>query len=355
MTTELDLRTTIDAEIIDLPDTGYVGRELTQVEADTISYHLSNARSENTRIAYESQWKGFLGWCQSNRHLAYPVTVETICLYLAYLADNNYKISKIEQGLSAIRAVHNDTDVMTLGVFSHPHIKATLTSIKRTMAHDGRSFVAKPRHFSQAEITAMVGTCSSGTPASIQEKAIILLGVNSGLRASEFSALNITDLVFESTGVDVRIASSKTDKFGKGVTLFIGRLAPHQLNLDAVQALQDWLEIRSQYPMGEGNLFLTFRKGGKSPHLNTNGEIHRVSTDGITSILNRRADLAGVDAGTQSISSHGLRHSFITQAFSRGMDSAKISKSSRHKSLSSLLEYDQTSRRDSTVSTGLWA
>lgn len=334
----------------------YVSRALTVAETETLNFHLSNARSENTRMAYESQWKGFVKWCFQQGFLPFPATVEVVCLYLSHLNSEGVKRSKIEQSLSAIKAVHHDQDVNSAVTFSHAHVKATLNSIRRTMATDGRSLVKKPRHFSQSEVLKMVRSFGD-SPQHVQDKAILLLGVNAGLRASEFCNLQLEDLVFDSLGVDILIRKSKGDQTGLGQRIFVGRLAPHLQELDAVKGLEDWVRHRETFPDDEdSSLFLAFRKGGETCHLNSEGSIHGLTREAVTNLLVRAFDRAGLESGAgASVSSHGFRHTFITTAFSKHVDSARISKTSRHKNLSTLMDYDQTSRRESVVSTSLWS
>lgn len=336
--------------VLDVP---FVNRELTEAENHVLDFHLSNARSLNTRKAYETQWKLFVSYCYREGFIPFPVTTEVVCLYLSHLNDQGVKLSKIEQSLSAIKAVHTDNSNGTMLAFTHPQVKATLNSIRRSMAEDGRSKTDKPRRFTQEEILAMVSACDGSTAQGIQDRAILLLGFNAGLRALEFCFLKVQDLTFDDTGVDIDIRRSKGDQFGKGASVFIGGLAPHLRKLDAVKALAQWFGVRASFEEAEGSLFIAFRKGGNTPHT-INGHVHGLTREAITNSLLRCAKTAGLVPEKQSFSSHSMRHSFVTQAFQRGLDAARISKTSRHKSMSVLLGYDQTSHRESSVAPVLW-
>lgn len=346
-----------------LSNHGYTNRALTQHEAETIQFHLSNARSKNTRMAYQTQWKLFVSWCKERGFLPFPAEVSTIVLYLDAIASNDCKYSKLEQAVSAIRAVHHDNmhlmpaDARSVSdlSFRHPHIKAALASIKRSLVEKGLNSIKKPRAFNQNEILAMVHACPN-TPSGIQDKAILLLGVNIGLRASEFCSLQVTDLTFDDMGVDIHIASSKTDQFGQGENLFVGRLAPSQGDLDAVKALETWMRLRATMDIGElSSVFVAFRKGGSVLHRTSEGKAHGLTREAISSVVQRCASRGSIEISNQTVSSHGMRHSFITQGFHQGVDAVTLSKSSRHKSMTVLLNYDQTSRRTSTVAPKLWA
>ncbi len=46
-----------------------------------------DARAENTRRAYQSDWRDFTGWCQARGLLACPALAQTVALYLTVVSD----------------------------------------------------------------------------------------------------------------------------------------------------------------------------------------------------------------------------------------------------------------------------
>jgi site-specific recombinase XerD len=345
----------------DVASIGLGNRELTTAETEVIRCHLSNARSRNTRLAYGTQWKLFVSWCKQEGFLPFPAEVSTIVLYLTHLGTQDLKYSKMEQVLCAIRAVHADNvqllegmDALNSVSFRHPHIKATLASIRRGLVEKKRNIVKKPRFFNQQEILSMVEACPD-TPGGLMEKTILLLGVNSGLRASEICMLETADITLDDLGLDIRIRASKTDQFGSGEEVYVARLAPAQGCLDAAKAMEAWLAVRSTLNVGEvPSLFLAFRKGGNVLHKTSAGYAHGLTREAISSIIQRCASRAGIEVTNQTVSSHSLRHSMVTQAFNAGLDPVVISKTSRHKSMAVLMAYDQSSRRLASVAPKLW-
>lgn len=333
-------------------------RALTRSEQETLNYHFASARSEATRIAYERQWKAFLRWSLGKGFSPFPAEPAVVSLWLAHLNAAGKKFSSVSQSLAAISAMHQDNGQPT-AYFSSAQVKATLRSIKRSMAGDGRSRIKKPRPFSQREVEALLGALGKDTAAEVQARAVLLLGLSSGLRASEIGHLDCSDITMEADGVDILIRSSKTDQEGLGEQIYIGGLAPRQSHLDLRYALKEWLRWREGYPNGEkhGQLFLAFRKGGNTPFLNK-GDLVRLSAPSITRILEGVTQRAGLDTGSDTSpakpSSHTMRHSFITTAFERRLDAAQIAKTTRHRSLTSLLAYDQSSRKDASIAPSLW-
>lgn len=346
----------------------FTDRALTASEEDIIAYHLSNSRSENTRAAYASQWAKFVSWCAEqqdetgNGFVPFPCAVPTLILYLAHLHGAGRRISAIEQAISAIAAVHSDNvNLLPAGSevsFKHPHVKAALSSIRRSLAQQGKSVVKKPRRFDQSEIKAMSLACAAEQSAqAIQDRAMLLLLVNAGLRSSEVAAMRLSDLEIDGDrGVNIHIRSSKTDQEGHGEQVFVAALAPHLSAFDFTKALKEWLKWRETYPVANGDdpVFLAFRKGGNSAHRNSSGVAHSITREAVTSCILRCVRRGNLETTGQSASSHSGRHTMVSLAFEKGLDSAQISKTSRHRSLSSLMAYDQSSHKKASVSVRLW-
>lgn len=391
MNTEATAITVIDAPQIQ-------GRGLTIVEQETLGFHARNALSENTRLAYERQWKAFVKWCRTKGFTPFPAETSTVMLYLDWMVKDTedgkgLRFSSVEQALAAIKFCHLENmgihqgAVHTVQALSMRNvaIRNMLNSLKRVLAARGAMTTIKPRCFTQNEIRAMVQAMPD-TPQGKQDKAILLLGVNAGLRASEYCALIPSNITPDGKGMDVFIQDSKSDQFGEGETLYVGRLAPMQHDFDATKAMEEWIACRKELLRTLGvmeatantvsgavsdseapgassassdslPLFLAFRKGGKSLHL-TAGKAHGITREAITDVVLRCMERAGEAIGPsdKSASSHSLRHTFVTQAFSRGsITDSDIARTSRHKSMTVLQGYNQQSRRSSTVAPRLWA
>lgn len=343
----LDIRPSAHPVIISPPP----GRELTLVEKDKLFSLLAASRSENTNLAYRRAWRAFVDWTRKEGFSPFPAEASVVALYLAALNDEGFKNSTLTLALSAITAAHRDGGEPR-DFFKHHLVSSALKGARRSMVHDGRSRVSKPRAFSQVEIARMI-ECLPRTVQGLRDKAILLLGVNAGLRASEFAALQLADIEFDDHGMDVLVRSSKTDQEGAGEKVYVSALAPAQQAFDAVRAMRNWLEVRKRFPAGDGAVFMALRKGGKTPHLDASGSVHGINRDAITAVLVRAFEAADLEGRTPS--SHSLRHSFITQAFSKHLDANRVAKVSRHRNLRSLMEYDQTSRKSDPVSLALWS
>lgn len=325
---------------------------------ERLRFHAINGRAANTRLAYERQWRAFAVWCQAQGVDAFPAETDAVILYLDSLAQAGRKAATIHQALAAIKALHSDyadahpdAREALVGLTSR-RMTTAIASLLRTIGARGGNRVSKPRAFTQGEITAMATACPV-TAAGIQDRALLLLGANAGLRASEFVALAVGDLAFDSEGVSIFVRSSKTDQMATGETIFVARLPKHQGLLCAVTALEKHLaKNRSEAP-SEASLFLAFRRGGVAPHL-INGAPHGLRREAVTGVVVRCAERAGLPETTQRISSHSLRHSFITRALEAGVSPTDVARTSRHRRLETLAAYDQSSLRKAAVSPRLW-
>jgi integrase/recombinase XerC len=153
-------------------------------------------------------------------------------------------------------------------------------------------------------------------PKKIRDIAILRLLHDLALRRGEVIKLDLED-------VDVK--ESTLAVLGKGRTTkeFITLPEP------TLQALKTWIKVR---PKGEGALFvgLHHRSTGK-----------RLTDDGLYKMIRELGKKVGI-----KVRPHGIRHTGITVALDRtGGDVRKVQKFSRHKSIQTVLVYDDR-RRD---------
>jgi len=70
------------------------------------SKYFQDAKSENTKKAYQTDFVYFQNWCENNRLNSFPANPETVALYITYLARAK-KFSTIKRALSSISVCHN--------------------------------------------------------------------------------------------------------------------------------------------------------------------------------------------------------------------------------------------------------
>jgi site-specific recombinase XerD len=156
------------------------------------------------------------------------------------------------------------------------------------------------------DIKAMLETCG-GDFIGIRDRALLLCLLDTGARAAEFMALNISDVDFVSGAVDIR-----KGKGGKSRTVFIGRKSR--------KALRAYIRARTD---NESALWVTKSGGG------------RLAVKSLRQVLVRRADLAGVPVP----SPHDFRRAFALALLRAHVDIFSIQKLMGHAGLDVLRRY----------------
>ena len=154
--------------------------------------YARNARSQNTRRAYESDWRQFSSWL---RRQGFPVSSpdpQAVGLYLAACADGMGRITamsvaSLERRLSGI-AWHYRQLGQPLDTQDR-HIATVLAGIRR--AH-GRPPVQKEAIFAD-DLLAMLATLDND-PRGLRDRAILAIGFAGGLRRSEIVGLDFAGL-----------------------------------------------------------------------------------------------------------------------------------------------------------------
>lgn len=128
------------------------------------------------------------------------------------------------------------------------------------------------RDIGYEEIVLIMRACADGTVSGVRDAALLAVGYHCAPRIAEVANLKLSDLD-QSTG-------ALTIKRGKG-----GKTRQVFLSGGALQAVEDWLEVRGEHP---GPLFSKIRKDG---HHNGAG----ISTWSIAKRLDRRRLQAGLE------------------------------------------------------------
>ncbi len=151
----------------------------------------------------------------------------------------------------------------------------------------------------RSEIEALMAAPDQRTWAGRRDHVLLLVAVQTGLRASELIGLRCQDVVF-GTGAHVRC-------FGKGRK---ERCTP--LTRQAVTTLRRWLEERQAAP---------------TEHLFPNARGRALSRDGLEYLLAKHVQIAGRRCSSlkrKRVSAHVLRHTTAMQLLLAGVDRSVI-------------------------------
>jgi integrase len=150
--------------------------------------YARNASSENTRRAYDADWRQFAAWLRRQGVDPLPPDPQTVGLYLAACMQGSpgrepLSVSSLERRLSGIcwryRQLGEPLDT------SDRHIATVLAGIRR--AH-GRPPLQKEAIFAD-ELLAMLATLEMDL-RGIRDRAILAIGFAGGLRRSEIVGLD---------------------------------------------------------------------------------------------------------------------------------------------------------------------
>jgi integrase len=143
-----------------------------------------------------------------------------------------------------------------------------------------------PRGVDTEQVAALLGVCDAATALVTRDRALVMILVRLGLRAGEAARLRLDDIDWASGHLRVT---------GKGRE----HLLP--LPVDVGQALEAWLRLRP--PARNRAVFVRMR----APR-------QMMTTSGISGIIARLSDLAGIDR----IYAHRLRHTAAMDVLAAG-------------------------------------
>lgn len=182
--------------------------------------------------------------------------------------------------------------------------------------------VGKREALDADEVAAILGTTARGTPVDLRDRALIVVGVKTGLRASALAAVRWDEIY--------------------GRKLKVREKGGHErvviLDDECLAALASW---KKAHPRGHGPVFVAMKgeKKGRRPLAQdalTRQAVHRIVVE--------RAQ----EAGIRHVHPHLLRHTFASWALAAGVPPQRVMVMTGHKSLATLSGYvtDLEAERD---------
>lgn len=296
----------------------------TELRTQILEYMLE-AKADNTKKAYTSDWNDFTAWCSSNGLNSLPASPDTIICYVKHLADERkFKASTIKRRISSISQAHQAKELEP--PTQTYRVRMFFKGLKRKKSKTNKNF-----NIEQGKAPVMLYQLKAMVDAlpnnfiGVRDKAILLIGWAGARRRSEIVALDVDDLDFSENGVTLIIRRSKTNQEGEAekVSIWYGA------NEDTcpVRALKGWLE---EAGITEGAIF----RG-----INRHGQISkkRLSDKSVALIVKRSAQAIGLDAS--DFAGHSLRAGLATQSAMSGLSERSIMKQTGHKSVEVLRRY----------------
>lgn len=315
--------------------------------AELAAARVDKPHAKNTHAAYDRHWERWGKWCDAVGRAPFPVDPPILCVHLEWLSlELKLAPNTVRQALAAVANLDRwqrttQADPNPSSVATSPVVERWLESWSRDNPRAPRRKAAPIETKALWHLLAVVDRPSeraAGRPTKrgrespmrgvlamriARDRAMLLVGIYGGLRGAELAALNVTDLRFADRGLELRLASSKTDQQGEGK--WKGLLPASAVALCPVEAWRRWLTLRGSSP---GPAFMAIQRDGTvaSEHMTTR-TVQRIVSDHA-----KRAEIAGV-------SSHSLRATLATLAGKRGHRIEHIAEHLGHASLETTAGY----------------
>ena len=220
------------------------------------SYYLQGL-AKSTQRTYTSAKSRFIAFCTQACTSPLPLSESVLCFYVSHLADEGLAHTTIKSYLSACRHLHISHGYSEPCIGDMPRLAQVMKGIKASQAKQGRQ--AKPRLPITPSILTQIKSFLNKKPEdfdNIMAWAAYTTCFFGFLRAGEIcipsdseydsgAHLSFSDIAVDSptnpTIMQVRIKSSKTDPFRKGVDIYLGRT--HN-SLCPITAMMAYLSVR---------------------------------------------------------------------------------------------------------------
>ena len=221
---------------------------------------LEEGLAPSTRKVYQAGLNRYKSFSASFNLAPFPVSIEKVTLFVAFLGSQGLSVSTIESYLSALRHFRILLDPSVNNPSFHsPHMAVLLRGIKRHQAQGPRLIRLPITASLMRRIKSILGQ-QSHTYFHRLLWAACCTGYFGFLRCSEFlvpdgtlfdpsTHLSLADLSLDTSSecwsISLLIKVSKTDQLRKGTTIILGST---NADLCPVAALLDFLAVRGSSP-----------------------------------------------------------------------------------------------------------
>ena len=259
------------------------------------------ALSANTQEAYRRDLRDFSSWLAA----ANPAT-----LSVRELGD--YLAALDKRGLARASVARQAATLRTFYAFLQ--LEGVVRESPAELLSAGRRADVIPGTLSPAQVDRLLESPETGSPSGRRDKALLELLYATGCRASEVSAMRLSD---------VHLAESFCTCRGKGDK---ERVVP--LGRRAIAALAAWID-------GPRKAFAT-RAGTQPAWVILSSRGNRLSRMRIWEVVREHAAGAGIPP---DIGPHTLRHSFATHLVAGGVDLRHVQEMLGHASIATTQRY----------------
>lgn len=286
------------------------------------------AKSPQTKRAYQSDWADFSGWCSLHHLHPLPASPETIALYLTERAAT-LKISSLRRRLTAISQIHQVRGLEFNA--KHTAIRSVWSGIRRSKgtAAEGKAPV-------RVDDLKMIILTRPKNLKGLRDVALISLGFSGAFRRSELVSLNVGDLEFVPEGLKISLRKSKTDQEGEGMLKSVP--FGHNPRTCCVRAVQRWLQASQ---IESGPIFRPINRHSQvRPRRLTDHAVAVILKESLAESLRiQGVPERIIKAQVAKFSGHSLRAGYVTSAAAEGAEEHTIMRQTGHKRVDTLRRY----------------
>jgi integrase/recombinase XerD len=263
-------------------------RHLTELTLDFLAYlELERGLSRNTLEAYRSDLQQFGDFLSRREVDPLRVSPTDLAAFVSEMADGR-------EGKPPVAPATLQRKIACLRSF-YRHLRR-----EQILDHDPTSELRPPRArarlpkvLTRDEVASLLAQPRGADPAALRDRALLETMYACGLRASEATALTLSELDLEAGILRARGKGSKE------------RIVP--IGSEAIKCLKAYLEKGRPRLVGIRD----------EPHVFVNQRGIGLSRQGLYKIVQRHARSAGLE---QRMSPHTLRHTFATHLLAGGCD-----------------------------------
>lgn len=282
--------------------------------------------ARKTLRGYWSQWEKFVAYCQALHVNPLPANVETLRMYVAYLAQSVH-YSTIVSALCAIKLVHY-TNKLTAPI-NDPRVEAILSAARKVKG----VAAANPSTPLTPEALALIcrTLLQEQRKGSARDRAVLAVAFAGALRPGELASLTWEDISIDGLGVVINIPRSKTDQTSQGALIMLPK-ARRWREACPADALTAWRQLlyaaRHMPPVGP--IFCGVGQyGALLPSSLATGDVGR--------ILRRRAEQCGIRQ--PGYGGYSMRAGWAVAAAAAGKPLPTMMAHLRHKNIASTAQY----------------
>lgn len=279
--------------------------------------YIADSVADNTRRAYQSDFRQFSAWCGDSGIRPLPAAPVTVASYFSKLADSGKKPSTIDRARAAIKMAHETAGLVD--PCTSREVTLTLKGIRRKVG------TAKTRKspILAADIKAMLSSLPEDL-IGLRDRALLLVGFAGAFRRSELVGIRAEDLEETAEGIKILLPKSKTDQEGEG--RYVGIARGVNAATCPVRALAAWIQAAG---ITEGQVFRSVDRHGNVKA--------GMTAQSVALVVKRAAAAADLEPGKYS--GHSLRAGFVTQGAINGASETNIMRTTGHKSYETVRGY----------------